>query len=242
LGKAFFSDQLSVGLMFPISFDVKSESQLKMDSSDPNTRIKAGMDPNITWGAGLLFKMSGTSQLSASYRERKRSDAYVNVNGSVPVSGAPDIEILASGSSPYIYEPRRATLQSNFKLSDKFSWGIWARFNQWKEMPAPVLLLVYTSPSLSTARPDFRARNTVEVATGLGWELAPNMTAYFSYRYSPSPFKNSILFYDRNTHHLGFGMAGFLNSDWKLGFFGRISLLEGGGIYSYAGLGGSLIL
>ena len=241
IAKDYFDGRFTLGLMFPISFDIKSESQISMNSAAPSSRVKAGTDPNVTWGLGSIWRFNGGSA-SLAYRERKRSETYVTVKGEIPVGSGPNIDLLAEGSAPYSYEPRRITTQLSFRSSAAFSWGLWLRYNQWQEMPAPILIMRYYSPALETPTPNFKARNTWEGSIGGAYDVSEHWALLSSYRYSQTPFKKTLFFYDANTHHLGAGASWSLEDTWKFSTIGRVSLLESGGFYGYFALGGTVLL
>lgn len=228
----------SFGVAVPVAFNTTAEANLNFDQNSSTSRFKAGIHPNASFIAGVWYQISDRLQVSMSYREQQKSFADIMATTKVPLPGGLDVAISGKGRSPYLFEPRRVHLQSSIKASSVWTIGACIRYAQWSSMPAPYLRLQFLSPSLTSQLPVFVAQDTVQFGFGLERQLGIGHRLISGYLFQPTPFRLAPHYYDRNQHHLAFG---YVWQPLEQGFLFYSSLrgqfLEGGGLYSYLGLG-----
>lgn len=238
---AFADTGLSLGVVVPVSFHTKAEAELNFNSSESNSRFKAGLDPSYAYGVGLwwLEQDHKAVSVSAFYRDSQGSKADIDTQTSVPLPGGLNVDIDGSGWSTYLYEPERFVLQNDWLVGTSVHLGWMLRYSRWSKMPSPYLNLSFERPSIeSPDNPAFVTKDTLEWGLGIRWQASPGHRFIGGYRYQPTPFKLAVHYYDSDQHQLGVGYTWVpLGSQYQFHFGGRLQFLEAGGLYTYLGLG-----
>jgi hypothetical protein len=233
----------TLGVAVPVSFHMDSVAELLTQDGASTARLRGGLRPSLGFVLGATYCAEREFCASASYQEQQRPRIDSLVDGTIPLPGLGGIPVSFTGRSTYAFSPRRVTLQSSTRLTPDWTVGAMLRYSDWSAMPAPFLEITQSAPKILSLPVTWKARDTVELGVGTAAGLGAGFTAMSSYRFQPSPMNGGDGFYDRNQHVVALGLAWTRTASFdQIYLSSRCHLLEGGGLYTWFGIGlGSLL-
>jgi long-subunit fatty acid transport protein len=199
VARSFDENRFKLGIAIPCGLNVFSTVNYDLSSSTQGASIDSRIKPICSFGVGGSWKLNPSQTLSLSYFDRRKSESQMNVDTRIPFGPLIEASLELKSQAAYQFSPRRVALNYERALGDLWDVGLNLKYSQWSELPAPIVVLTYSSPALSLNNPLFQPRNTWEFSAGLSHLLQNQYRILTSYKFAQSPFvSKTALFKDAN--------------------------------------------